>query len=206
MGEILRRIVDKCIGWLLKEDIQLAAGFLQMATGLQSGIEAAIHSMRCMFEDDWTDALILVEARNAFSSLNRQAALHDIQVTCPQIETILVNTYWRPGHLIILGGSGICYLEGTTQSNNLAMAFYALGTTPLVNTLQTTSPEVRQVCLADDISGASSLDDLMIWWKNVISEGKRFGYLVNEKKSCLILKNNGNLEEAQRLFSNTGIK
>ena len=86
------------------------------------------------------------------------------------------------------------------------MAFYALGTTALVNTLQIMSPEVRQVCLVDDISGPGSLGDLIIWWKNVISEGKKFGYLVNEKKSWLISKNHGNLQEAQRLFSNAGIK
>ena len=86
------------------------------------------------------------------------------------------------------------------------MAFYTLGTTPLINTLQITPPESRQVYLADDISGAGSLDDLIIWWKNVISEGKKFGYLVNEKKSWLILKDHGNLQEGQRLFSNTGIK
>ena len=43
-------------------------------------------------------------------------------------------------------------------------------------------------------------------WKNVISEGKKFGYLANEKKSWLILKDRGNLQEAQRLFSDTGIK
>ena len=55
------------------------------------------------------------------------------------------------------------------------------------------SPEVCQVCLADDISGADSLDDLKIWWKNVISEGKMFGYLVNEKKSWLIIKDHGEL-------------
>ena len=84
------------------------------------------------------------------------------------------------------------------------MAFYALGTTPLVSTLQITSPEVRQVCLADDISGAGHLNDLIVRWKNVILEGKKFGYLV--KKSWLILKDRGNLQEAQRLFSNTGIK
>ena len=52
------------------------------------------------------------------------------------------------------------------------MAFYALGTTPIVNTLQVTSPEARQVCLADDISGAGSLDDLIIWWKNVFQTVK----------------------------------
>ena len=62
------------------------------------------------------------------------------------------------------------------------------------------------MCLADDISGAGSLGNLIMWWKNVISKGKKFGYLVNEKKSWLILKDHGNLQEAQLLFSNTGIK
>ena len=104
-----------------------------------------------MFEDDRTDAVILVDTRNAFNSLNHQAALHNIQVISPHIAAILVNTYRRPGRLRILGASDIYYLEGTTQGNNLVMAFYALGTAPLVNTLQITSPEVRQVCLADGI-------------------------------------------------------
>ena len=43
--EVLLRIVGKCMGWVLKVDIQLAAGTLQTATGLQSGVEAAIQSM-----------------------------------------------------------------------------------------------------------------------------------------------------------------
>ena len=183
VGEVLRRIVGKCIGWVLKEDIQLAAGPLQTATGLQSGAEPVTHSMRCMFGDDRTDAMILVDARNTFISLNRQAVLHNIRVICPQIATIFVNTYLRPARLIILGASDIYSLDGTTQGDDLAMVFYALGTTPLINTSQIPSSEVRQVCLADDISGAGSLDDLIIWWKSVISEGKKFGYLVNEKKS-----------------------
>ena len=126
VGEVLCRIVDKCIGWMLKEDIQLTAGPLQTATGLQSGVEAAIHSKQCMFEDDWTDAVILVDARNAFSSLNCQAALHNIQVICPQIATILVNSYCRPACLIMLDASDIYSLEGTMQGDNLAWLFTLL--------------------------------------------------------------------------------
>ena len=38
VGDVLSRIVGKCIGWVLKEDIQLAAEPLQRATGLQSGV------------------------------------------------------------------------------------------------------------------------------------------------------------------------
>ena len=113
-----------------------------------------------MFQNDKTDAVILVEAGNAFNSLNRQAALHNTQVICPQIATILVKTYRRQACLIILGASDIYSLVGTTQGDYLAMVFYALGITPLVNTLQITPPEVLQVCLADDISRAGNLDDL----------------------------------------------
>ena len=136
-----------------------------------------------MFKDNRTDAVILVDVRNAFNSLDRQAAPHNIRVNCLQIVTILVKIYCKPARLIILGTSDIYSLEGTTQDDNLTMAFYALGPAPLVNILQTTSHEVRQVCLTDDTSGAGSLEDLIKWWKNVISEGKKFRYLVNEKKS-----------------------
>ena len=76
-----------------------------------------------MLEDDQTVAVILGDARNPFNSLNRQATLHNIRVICPQVATILVNTYRRPARLIILGASDIYSLEGTTQGDNLAMAF-----------------------------------------------------------------------------------
>ena len=86
------------------------------------------------FEDDRTDAVILFDTSNAFNSLNHQAAMHNIRAICPQIATILVNTYRRPAHLIILGASDIYSLKGTAQGDNLVMALYALGTTRLVNT------------------------------------------------------------------------
>ena len=84
VGEVLRRIIGKCVGWVLKKDIQEAAGPLQTATGLQGGAEAAIHSMKLIFENEDTEAVILVDASNAFNSLNRQAALHNIRIVCPQ--------------------------------------------------------------------------------------------------------------------------
>ena len=70
VGEILRRTIGKCVGWVLKNDIQLSAGPLQVATGLQSGAEAAIHAMREIFENDETEEIILVDVSNAFNSLN----------------------------------------------------------------------------------------------------------------------------------------
>ena len=206
VGEVLRRIVGKCVGWVVKDDVQQAAGPLQTATGLQSGAEAAIHSMREMFESEETDAVILIDASNAFNSLNRQAALHNVRIICPQISTILINTYRTPARLIILGSHDIFSMEGTTQGDNLAMAFYALATAPLITILQLMSPDVGQVSLADDISGASVLISLKKWWDNVIIEGEKYGYFVNESKSWIIIKDPAKLQEAQRIFSDSAIK
>ena len=78
VGEVLRRIMGKAIYWILKDDIQESAGPLETATGLKAGAEAAIHSMRPIFEDSSTEAVILVDAKNAFNSINRKVALHNI--------------------------------------------------------------------------------------------------------------------------------
>ena len=48
---------------------------LKVSTGLKSGAEADIHAMKKIFEEDNTDADILVDAANAF---NRKTALHNI--------------------------------------------------------------------------------------------------------------------------------
>ena len=157
IGEILRRIIGKVIGWALKEDIQIAAGPLQAATGLQGGAEAAIHAMKQVFEDEDTEAVILVDASNAFNSLNRQVALHNIQYTCPPFAKVLINTYRQPSRLFVAGGKEISSREGTTQGDNLAGSFYALGTTQLQNNLRERSPEIKQVWLADDATGGGSI-------------------------------------------------
>ena len=70
VGEILRRVIGKTIGWILKDDIQQVAGPLQISTGLKGGFEAAIHSMKLIFEDSDTDAVILVDASTLVLRIN----------------------------------------------------------------------------------------------------------------------------------------
>ena len=80
IGEILRRIIRKAICWVLNPEIQKAAGPLHASTGLKGGAEAAIHVMRDIFEAEETDGIILVDASNAFNSLNRKVALHNVNI------------------------------------------------------------------------------------------------------------------------------
>ena len=206
IGEVIRRVVGKAVGWSLKMEIQTAAGPLQTATGIQGGAEAAIHAMKTIYERDDIEGVILVDASNAFNSLNRKVALHNVQVLCPNFATILINTYRQPSRLVILGGNELLSAEGTTQGDNLAMSFYAIGTDPLLTFLKVICPNIYQVALADDITGAGTLKDLKDWWDTIISEGKKLGYFVNEGKSWLILKKSSQLDDAINLFKDTSIK
>ena len=157
VGEVLRRIVGKTVTWSLSSEIQEAAGPLQVSSGLKGGAEAAIHSLKEKFEEEGTDAVILVDAANAFNRLNRMAALHNIRYICPPFATILINTYRIPARLFIVNGGEIQSSEGTTQGDPLAMPFYGLGTNPILQELKLQVPDVLQAWLADDATDATGV-------------------------------------------------
>ena len=71
IGEVLRRIIGKSLMTVLKSDITRAAGVSQVCAGHPSGCEAAIHALRKVFASMSTDAVLLVDADNAFNRLNR---------------------------------------------------------------------------------------------------------------------------------------
>ena len=70
--------------------------------------------------------VLLVDANDAFDRINRQAALHNINIICPSFSTILHNTYGMPIRLFITGEGELSSTEGTTQGDPLAMAMYML--------------------------------------------------------------------------------
>ena len=80
IGDVPRRILAKAILYCIGDDIAVAAGPLQVCAGQVAGCKAAIHAMRDLYCDDRSEAALLVDASNAFNSVNRQAALHNISI------------------------------------------------------------------------------------------------------------------------------
>ena len=142
-----------------KKDVLEASGSLQLCAGQKSGSEAGIHAMHIIFEAGDTDAVLLIDATNAFNALNRAAALHNIRVLCPIIAAYAINTCKQPARLFITGDKEIISAEGTTQGDPLAMGLYALSIQPLITSLQSSS-SVKQCWFADDASGAGSITEL----------------------------------------------
>ena len=77
--EVVRRIMGKAIMEVVKKDVVNATGPIQLCAGHEGGAEAAVHAMRALFDDSATDAIMFVDASNAFNRLNRRVALHNIQ-------------------------------------------------------------------------------------------------------------------------------
>ena len=204
IGEVPRRIIAKAILRLLQPDIIEASGPLQVCAGQDSGCDAAIHAMCRTFSEDSIEGALLVDASNAFNSINRQAALHNISVTCPSMAQVLYNTYQAPVRCVIQGSGEVSSSEGTTQGDPLAMAMYALAVKPLIDRLQTNIPDVKQVWYADDATGAASCSELQAWWDYLLEHGKGFGYYPNASKTHLIVKAQF-LEKAKQLFAGTNV-
>ncbi|PFX27820.1 hypothetical protein AWC38_SpisGene7494 [Stylophora pistillata] len=140
-----------------KEDVIDASGSPQVCAGLRGGSKAAVYAMHSIFEEEETDATLLIDASNAFNALNRAAALHNIKVLCPPITTYAINTYRQPIRLFIAGGGELKSAEGTTQGDPLVMAIYAISLQSLITRLGISS-DAKQCWYADDASGSGSLE------------------------------------------------
>ena len=199
--EVIRRILGKAIMNVVADDVRAAAGPLQLCCGQDAGCEAAVHAMRTVFDTDTTDAILLVDATNAFNNLNRLVALHNIQYLCPSIATVLINCYRTCSNLFV-GGKVILSREGTTQGDPLAMAMFGLATLPLIQRIK--NANTTQCWFADDAAAGARLLCLRQWWDSLTKVGPKFGYFPNGIKTYLVTKP-GKIDEATELFSDTDV-
>ena len=72
-------IIRKFVMHVTKPDVIDASGSLQVWAGHKSASEAAIHAMSSISDADETDAVLLIDASNAFNALNRAVLLSSLQ-------------------------------------------------------------------------------------------------------------------------------
>ena len=210
VGEVLRRIIGKAVMEVTKDDVRESVGNLQVCVGQQAGCEAAVHAIREIYQTPECEAVLMVDASNAFNTINRRATIQNIKVKCPILAKYVENTYKEPAHLYISDSKTnrrevIKSEEGTTQGDPIAMAMYALGLSKLQGEIRHAVTEVKQVAYADDLTGAGKIDNLRKWWDKIMALGPPIGYFPNERKSVLIVKP-GFLEVARVKFGDMNVK
>jgi len=180
IGDTARRIIAKAILTITKTDIQDAAVSVQLCASQISGIEAAVHVVDSLFQQE------------------------NIHHLCPSLATILITSYRAPTELFV-DGDVLYSSEGTTQGDSLAMPMYALATIPLIKKLHSSLDDVSQIWYADDASAASTINKLYQWWTQLTSLGPKFGYFANAVKTWLVTKEE-HISTATVLFANTSVQ
>ena len=139
---------------VIKKDIMKAADLVQICAGQDVGCEAAVHALNALFHQADTEAVILVDASNAFNNLNRQVALRNIQYQCPIISKLLINCY-RGNASLFVDGTALLSQEGITQGDPWCTAMFALATVPLIYSIATKS--ATQIWFTDDAGAGGPL-------------------------------------------------
>ena len=76
---------------------------LLVRTGQDVGAGAVIHAVYDLYQQDGVEAVLLVDAENASSSINMKTMLHNIFITCPVISTFISNCYLVPARPFVIG-------------------------------------------------------------------------------------------------------
>ena len=87
VGEVLRGIAGKVLMKTLKKDVMYDAGSLQVFAGQENGAGATFRAMYNIYNNKHSKAVLLIEAENAFNSINRNVMIRNIFVVCPAIST-----------------------------------------------------------------------------------------------------------------------
>ena len=105
-------------------------------------------------------------------------------------------------HLDCLSAGEVKYFfrEGTTQGDPLAMPWYQLNSSIMIQNFRDHCLLIKQVWLVDDSVGGGSIVQLYNWYRQLRKEGQKFGYFVNGSKSWLIVKSGELAKEAMRVF------
>ena len=122
-----------------------------------------------MYKEEYTEAVLLVDAAKAFNSVNRKVFLYSINTVCPLISIYVKNCYTLPSSLFIIGCTEVQSSKGTTQGDPVAIPIYALSVIPLMLmvleiTNTKTNSDPKMVAYADDFSPAGSISSLKYWW------------------------------------------
>src|ERR1700709_1424757 len=146
-------------------DVKEACGVDQLCSGVKAGIEGAVHAMTDIFNENATSGwgILLVDAANAFNSINRTAALINARVLWPRCARFLFNTYRGHSALKVQHADRLLYSrEGVTQGDPLSMMMYGLSVLPLIRSMKTDG--ITQNWYADDASAVGELENVKSWF------------------------------------------
>ena len=111
IGKGLCRILGDVLALTTQYEVEDIFGLAQLCSGLKSGIDGAIYALWKVFAEKAGTGLgvLLIDARNAFNSLNWVLALWNARALWPLRSRFLFNTYRGHAALAVYGSKEYVY-------------------------------------------------------------------------------------------------
>ena len=187
VGEVLRRLVAKCLAFKLSPQ---AATFLephQLGVKTRGGCEAIIHATQAILSDSalppnskW---VLQVDFSNAFNTMDRGHILSEVRRHLPGLSAFAEWCYGE--HSVLLFGDNIIQsASGCQQGDPLGCILFAIGLHPLVCRIQAEVPDLLlHSWYLDDGQAIGKLMDIKRVFELIMEMSSLLGLSINMNKS-----------------------
>ena len=148
MGEVIRRLVAKCIAKEAATEAVELFGSKQLKVAVKGGAESIVHATKITFErmkSVKSGGLLQIDFRNAFISVKRSHLLGSTKVLMPSIISFASFCYSKHSDLFF-NGSIVDSQTGVQQGDPLGPLLFSLAIWPLINEIESKIPNLLQHC------------------------------------------------------------
>ena len=175
VGNLLRRVVGRCVARSLADRAAKHLFPLQTGVGVRGGCEAIVHAARATMEkypDKW---LLQVDFINAFNCADRGSTLAEVARLFPEMLAWCNTCYGQPSHLQY-GKTRILSTSGWHQGDALAALLFSLTLHPLALMIKEQLPGLElNTWFLDDGTQVGTLEELQQVVDIIQREGPRLG-------------------------------
>ena len=190
VGEVLRRLVSKCLAAQSRSEAVSILGPLQLGVGVRGGCEAIVHAVRQAMtslpdNNRWT---LLLDFSNAFNSIDRESMFVEFRHRIPGLSAWMEYCYsGQP--LLHLGKHTIHSCCGVQQGDPLGPLGFALTLHPLIEIIKSSLPSslAMNAWYLDDGTLVGSPESLSAALGIIEKEGPKLGLHLNRRKSLLFI-------------------
>ena len=138
VGELLRRLVGKCLMASVREEARHYFWPSQVGVGVKGGAEKAVHTVRAWMQRNSSSSqkvLVKLDFANAFNCVSRQVALREVAAKFPGLARFATWCYQMPSSLRF-GSFTLESQTGVQQGDPLGPLLFAAAIHPLASTLR----------------------------------------------------------------------
>ena len=186
VGEVLRRLVSKCLSMHIRHKAVSILSPLQLGFGVRGGREAIVHAAsQVMSANNYQKCVFVLNFDNAFNCINRKAMILEFRSHLPEVSSWLEYCY-SSQPLLHFGKNTIQSCSGIQQGDPLGPLCLALTLHLVVKKIKEKLPSLSMNawCLNEGILIGSYID-LLKAHRIVQEHSVKLGLHLNRTKSLL---------------------